>query len=173
MRKIMVAAAALVLMSAGAVAAMSPVAADEVWVQGFQRSGPDAVCQAPADETPWQDSFRGQREWTPSWAQWANNGTGGWVCQREIVWAKSGSTPGMCISIGRDGWVLFDSSGAAPIGAPRYGDAACTTPSGPALETALVAAVDEPQALTACGTLYELPRVSLFESPIWFCRAAS
>ena len=71
--------------------ALSPSVSAEsgVWHQAFERTSEDAACLPPSNETAWQDSFRGQREWTPSWAQWANGGQGGWVCQRSIVWANT------------------------------------------------------------------------------------
>lgn len=48
-----------------------PVAAQSVpdWVQAYGRSGKDAPCL---------------EGWTPSWDQWPNGGTGGFVCQRSI-----------------------------------------------------------------------------------------
>ena len=174
MRKVMAAVAALLMVSAGAVATMAPVSADEVWVQGFQRSGPDAVCQAPADETPWQESFRGQRQWTPSWARWANGGQGGWVCQREVVWATSDSAePGLCVYLDKSNWALFGPSRVLPIGSPVYSDPDCTTTSGNSLEVAFVYAADGSQATELCRTLYDDPLVDEFIPMLWFCAAGA
>ena len=108
-----------------------PVSAEGVWHQGYGRTSADQPCPAPSDETPWQDSFTGQREWTPSWAQWMNAGTGGWVCQRTIIWAQAptpASGPG-CKFVDRvsdvDLYAAFGSSATLRSG-PRYTDAACT-----------------------------------------------
>lgn len=81
--------AAVTSLAASMLMASSAANADSVWYQAYERASQDAACAAPADETPWQTSFSGQKEWTPSWQQWANGGKGGWVCQRAIVWAKS------------------------------------------------------------------------------------
>ena len=81
--------AAVTSLAASMLMASSAANADSVWYQAYERTSQDATCTAPAGETPWQSTFSGQQEWTPSWQQWANGGKGGWVCQREIVWAKS------------------------------------------------------------------------------------
>jgi len=57
-----------------------------VWHQSYARASADAVCKDG---------------WYPSWAQWPNDGTGGWVCNREAddpsvpvaVASGGGSTP--------------------------------------------------------------------------------
>ena len=40
-----------------------------VWFQSYGRESADATCE---------------EGWYPSWAYWPNNGTGGWVCNREV-----------------------------------------------------------------------------------------
>jgi hypothetical protein len=45
------------------------------WYQSTQRTAADATCEAG---------------WSPSWALWANSGSGGWVCDREEYWSGSG-----------------------------------------------------------------------------------
>lgn len=40
-----------------------------IWVQGYARTGATEDCLP---------------EWRPSWAQWPNHGSGGWVCSRVI-----------------------------------------------------------------------------------------
>jgi hypothetical protein len=40
-----------------------------VWHQSYGRESADAVCE---------------EGWYPSWAYWPNDGTGGWVCNREV-----------------------------------------------------------------------------------------
>lgn len=61
-------------------------AADLTWVQQYQRPSADAACADQTGQTPWQSTYTGQSNWTPSWAQWANGGRGGWVCTRIITW---------------------------------------------------------------------------------------
>lgn len=81
------------ILSALVLAAAFPVSAStgSVWVQEYQRPAQDSQCVAPADETPWQSTYSGQREWTPSWSTWPNGGRGGWVCSRTLVWARATS----------------------------------------------------------------------------------
>ena len=56
-------------------------------------------------ETPWQASWGTDSSWKPSWEQWANAGTGGWVCSRSITWAK---TPVSCGSSSARTYALGD-----------------------------------------------------------------
>lgn len=81
------AVSAIVLVAASPV----PASSDSVWVQEYQRPTQDSRCTAPADETPWQSTYSGQRDWTPSWSTWPNGGRGGWVCSRTFVWARATS----------------------------------------------------------------------------------
>jgi hypothetical protein len=62
-----------------------------VWFQSFERSGPDAPCVAPASlDIAWQADWpASENVWRPSWAQWANGGKGGWVCNRQITWSPA------------------------------------------------------------------------------------
>jgi hypothetical protein len=174
MRKVMAAAAAVLLLSAGALVVTGPAAADEVWVQGFQRSGPAAVCTAPADETPWQDSFGGQREWTPSWAQWANSGQGGWVCQREIRWARSASSPGICALVDKSDWALFGPDRIFPAGTDFFTDSSCTSQSpGSASVLPFVYAATRGEADVLCNSLGGLSVDDLpwGDPNVWSCGA--
>jgi hypothetical protein len=63
--------------------------ADSVWVQSYQRASASEACVAQPGETPWQESWGTNPGWAPSWEQWANAGRGGWVCSRNIMWAKT------------------------------------------------------------------------------------
>lgn len=106
--------AAVTSLAASMLMASSAANADSVWYQAYERASQDAACAAPADETPWQTSFSGQKEWTPSWQQWANGGKGGWVCQRAIAWAESsglGSSDGIAAS-GAGCVRIFDPHGS-------------------------------------------------------------
>jgi hypothetical protein len=132
-------AAVLGLVIGLGVLAAPPASADSVWYQAFERSSQDAPCVPPADESPWQDSFTGQREWAPSWAQWANDGHGGWVCQRYVVWAQD-TPPAGCV-LAQDNWLaipgfdpryfylLFGSPPVLPAGTYAYADGFCSVPS--------------------------------------------
>jgi hypothetical protein len=76
-----------VYMAAPAQAFILPDIPAQVWVQSFQRSGPDAMCVAPANETPWNSAWAAADQvWKPTWEQWPNNGAGGWTCNRSITW---------------------------------------------------------------------------------------
>jgi hypothetical protein len=84
---VVVAGAASVCLAAPAQAFVLPDIPAQVWVQSFQRSGPDAPCVAPANETPWNSAwFAADQVWKPSWSLWPNNGNGGWTCNRAITW---------------------------------------------------------------------------------------
>jgi len=63
--------------------------ADSIQVQSYQRVSQAEACAAQLGETPWQASWGADPSWSPSWEQWANNGTGGWVCTRSITWART------------------------------------------------------------------------------------
>lgn len=56
--------------------------------QSYQRASQDAPCPNLPGETPWQADWGTDSGWTPSYAQWPNGNTGGWVCNRMIEWAK-------------------------------------------------------------------------------------
>ena len=75
------------IVALAAILAAATVASAGVWYQSYGRVSADAVCEDG---------------WYPSWAQWPNDGTGGWVCDREVddpsvpvpVVASSGSGGG-------------------------------------------------------------------------------
>jgi hypothetical protein len=81
------------LSALAAVAAMlfgaNVASGDEVWYQSYQRGSASEACVAQVGETPWQDSWGTNPGWSPSWAKWANEGQGGWVCDRSIAWAQT------------------------------------------------------------------------------------
>ena len=147
-----------------------------VWHQAFERSGPDEACEAPPDETPWQDSFRGQREWTPSWAQWPNDGQGGWVCQRTIVWASPTgpqfpSADCLLILTGPNNYADFRGGFALPGSAPLYSDSACTSATGQFISnyTGVVYAPPGFDANTLCQAAFGVPSQGRLESFIVDC----
>lgn len=99
-------------------------AASGVWVQQFGRASAGAECKPPANETPWQSSFRGQRAWTPSWSQWPNGGQGGWVCTRSVVWRTAGFPSAGCLLTFDDGatraYANFNGGFSVATGAPVW-----------------------------------------------------
>ncbi len=163
---------------------VGPVVADSVWHQGFQRASAESTCQAPDDETPWQESFSGQREWTPSWAKWANDGQGGWVCQRFIIWAKSAAPeeqpePNFYSCAQWNGppdplaYVEFDGVYVLPAGSPIYSDSDCSNPLGFAtVANGAVYASLLSEANTLCMTINASYRATKFTgigTNVWLC----
>ncbi len=123
---------ALVLVAASPV----PASADSAWVQEYQRPAQDSRCDAPADETPWQSTYSGQREWTPSWSPWPGSGRGGWVCTRTIVWARAtGPAPWVTAGCTRfnlaGNYVNYLGGWSLAALSPIYSDSNCSfAPSG-------------------------------------------
>jgi len=102
----------VMVLGAGLLLGANVVAADSVQVQSYQRDSPTAECPNQPWETPWQADWGPDSSWTPSWEQWANNGTGGWTCTRTIVWARSSSSRTYNIGdIGPGGGLVFLKSG--------------------------------------------------------------
>lgn len=96
---------------AGFTTALS-ASADQIWYQSVGRANADAPCQ----ESSADDLTAGWTQWTPSWEQWANNGNGGFVCNRQITWdftTSSGSTGRTSPfgEIGPGGGLIFLRSG--------------------------------------------------------------
>ena len=87
-RKFLAALSALAAVAAMLLGA-NVASGDEVWNQSYQRASQSEECVAQPGETPWQDSWGTNPGWSPSWAKWANNGQGGWVCSRSITWAQT------------------------------------------------------------------------------------
>ena len=95
---------------------MSPATADQTWYQSVGRTSSDAPCE----ESPTEDLAAGWTQWSPSWEQWANGAAGGFVCSRQITWARTpdsgdsgGSTPRTYAlgDIGPGGGLVFLISG--------------------------------------------------------------
>ena len=80
---------ATVAVVASALIGSNVASADQVQVQSYQRVSESEACAAQPGETPWQASWGADPSWSPSWEQWANNDTGGWVCSRSITWART------------------------------------------------------------------------------------
>ena len=87
-RKFLAALSALAAVAATLLGA-NVASGDEVWHQSYPRGSASEACVAQAGETPWQTSWGTDSSWKPSWALWANEGQGGWVCNRSITWAQT------------------------------------------------------------------------------------
>ena len=87
-RKFLAAMSALTAVAATLLGA-NVASGDEVWNQSYQRASQSEECVAQPGETPWQDSWGTNPGWSPSWAKWANEGQGGWTCNRSITWAQT------------------------------------------------------------------------------------
>lgn len=83
----------VVAMTASTLVGANVASADQVQVQSYQRASQSEACAAQPGETPWQASWGPDSSWNPAWEQWANNGTGGWVCTRSITWARTPVAP--------------------------------------------------------------------------------
>ena len=87
--KSLFAALSVLLMIAATLFGANVASGDEVWHQSYPRGSASEACVAQAGETPWQASWGTDSSWKPSWAKWANEGQGGWVCDRSITWART------------------------------------------------------------------------------------
>ncbi len=170
MRSLLRIFAAIALTMAGALVVASPASADQVWHQAFERASAEAPCPAPTTETAWQDSYTGQQEWTPSWAEWANGGKGGWVCQRYIVWAKDGAAGPGCVQASPAEWLDFLGASSLPIGAPDYVDPSCTTTDLTIAFNVVYAPAGQAQADALCQAIFGFPTAGVnFGFPVYGC----
>lgn len=83
------AALSALLMIVSGLVTINAAQADSVQVESYQRASQSEQCSAQPWQTPWQASWGPDASWGPSWEQWANAGSGGWTCTRQIVWARS------------------------------------------------------------------------------------
>ena len=112
------AALSVLLMIAATLFGANVASGDEVWHQSYPRGSASEACVAQPGETPWQASWGTDSSWKPSWALWANEGQGGWVCDRSITWARTpvaaGSSSTVTYAIvdtGPGGGLVFRISG--------------------------------------------------------------
>lgn len=97
-------AAALAVTAGAMLESASPAAADEVWHQSVGRASAEAPCPASTEA----EIGLGWSDWGPSWARWANGGSGGWVCDRSNAWAQGSPTPtSTCVQVSATYWVDF------------------------------------------------------------------
>jgi hypothetical protein len=99
--------------AAGGLTLAPSASADSVQVQSYQRASESEACSAQTGETPWQAAWGADSSWHPTWEQWANDATGGWVCSRSITWAK---TPAPAGSSSDDGSVSYRVGDIGPGG---------------------------------------------------------
>ena len=83
------AALSVLLMIAGTLFGANVASGGEVWNQSYPRGSQSDECVAQPGETPWPASWGTNPGWSPSWAQYAIEGQGGWVCNRSITWAQT------------------------------------------------------------------------------------
>ena len=115
--KSLFAALSVLLMIAATLFGANVASGDEVWNQSYPRGSQSEECVAQPGETPWQTSWGTDSSWKPSWALWANEGQGGWVCDRSITWARTPVAAGSSTvtyalgDIGPGGGLVFLISG--------------------------------------------------------------
>ena len=114
------AALSVLLMIAGTLFGANVASGGDVWNQSYPRGSQSEECVAQPGGTPWQDSWGTDSNWKPSWEQWANEGQGGWVCNRSITWAQT-PVPASSSS-GGGGLVTYTCSN---IGVRSPGGGAC------------------------------------------------
>ena len=102
-------ALAVLAVAAASLLTAVPASAAQVWHQSVDRAGPDAGCPGSTPE----EVEAGWSPWAPSWEQWPNDGRGGYVCSRSIVWAQSSPPP-----VGAPGGKVYPSTVCAY--APAY-----------------------------------------------------
>jgi len=123
-------ASALVAASIGLAGANPANAETGIWHQSFERASQEAECEPPSDETPWQTSF-----------------SGGWVCQRHIIWADVASYPSagciLTVSFLFDYYADFQGGFSWEAGRELYADSSC--------ETLSVASFGDPMVYAPAG----------------------
>ena len=149
--------AALVLLGGTLAAGAGSASANQVWYQSVGKASAETPC--PTSTGP--ELAAGWTQWSSSWAMWANQGRGGFVCNREITWAYSESPltpsgPGcvLLLAASRDVPALslqFGSSNVIPYGAESaFLTADC---SGVAIPSPgiIVFALSGSEAIVLCG----------------------
>lgn len=134
LRSILTAGAAVALAMGTAVVAApsaSALGAPIVWYQAVAVPSATAPCPVTSDA----EKAKGWTAWTGSWAQWPNDGKGGFVCTRSITWAHEADTAGEAFPSA--GCVLADSlyyqfggGWSLPAGTFGWTNSSCTTLSG-------------------------------------------
>ena len=161
---------AVTLAAAGALTFAPTASANQTWIQSVGRSSATAPC--PADSAA--ETAAGWTDWTPSWEQWANNGTGGYVCTRSNTWAYesdgSGGYPSAgCVGLDPFNFVDFEGGWSLGPSATDYEDAGCTIPTSP-IGLYLVYAPGGPgQAVALCDEAFGTSPSLEFANNAWSC----
>lgn len=158
MRRLGVAVAAVVVIAGGSTVLAAPASADQVWHQSVGRSSATAECPTTTES----EAAIGWTPWTKSWAEWPNDGKGGYVCDRSIVWAKDTPPPGAtgagCVLYDAEvvefggGYLDFGGGNFLPSYTEEYGTADCSgEPSGffSGFNAAYAGSVEEASAICA------------------------
>lgn len=151
LRRVVVAGFVTVLVAGLSAAAATPAtaSADQVWVQAVGRASADAPCPKSSAA----DDQAGWTTWAPSYGQWMNDGKGGWICERSIVWAKGSEsrTPSVCVRGNSATFWAFTGS-SLPPGTRSYTNDTCTNPGIIATQTWAVHAASPTDAQAVCDT---------------------
>ena len=172
MRRIVATAGAAVLAVSGLVmAGAAPAAADQIWYQAVGSPSKDAPCA----ESSAEDLALGWSTWAKSYAEWPNDGKGGWTCERSILWAKgtppsSAAGPG-CVLVESDPNFYLDF-GSGNVAYDIFLDPGCTDLYGRVDPgTAYVYAASLEAATEVCNSLVGPLDDTLYRgNNVYFCR---
>ena len=154
-RRIASSLAAMVLVGGTLVAGAGSASANKVWNQSIGKASAAAPCPTSTSS----ELAAGWSQWSSSWAQWPNQGRGGFVCNREITWeitpaGSEGFITASCVSYLAGEYVNFAGSNVLPRESPLYSDEGCSTPSGgTTAEFTLVYAASYGEAGVLCSPL--------------------
>ena len=151
--------AALVLVGGTLVAGAGSASANKVWYQSVGKASAEAPCPTSSGS----ELAAGWTQWSSSWAMWANEGRGGFVCNREITWAYSEtpltpSGPGCVLLLAASGgapdiYLQFGSSNVIPNGAESLFPTVDCSGVAFAAPGKFVFALSGSEAIVLCGDL--------------------
>ena len=150
-RRIASSLAAMVLVGGTLVAGAGSASANKVWNQSIGK----ASAAAPCPTSTISELAAGWSQWSSSWAQWPNQGRGGFVCNREITWeitpAGSGEfvTAG-CVPLFGGFYLDFSGGNVLPIGSYSYNEG-CTVAGGTPSNVIVVYAANPGDAAVLCA----------------------
>jgi hypothetical protein len=149
--------AALVLVSGTLVAGAGSASANQVWYQSVGK----ASAEAPCPTSTGTELAAGWTQWSSSWAMWANQGRGGFVCDREITWAYSETTPTpsgpgcvpfqLAVGDFLATYLQFGSSNVIPVVSAKYLRTADCSGVATTIAAYLVFALTRSEAIVLCG----------------------
>lgn len=120
----------------------------------------------------------GWSEWTPSYAEWANGGKGGYVCTRAITWAYESTDTGpghataFCVQASAFEYFNFLGGWHLPVTTPIYNSSACTTNSGTSRHDVVYTPDGEEKAKALCTEAFGgYPNLITYPPfPVWGCK---